>query len=319
MAKAVLVAGGAGYIGSHVCKVLATAGYLPVTLDNLCKGHRELVQFGPLVESEISDRDAVRGAIKKHEITAVIDLAGFIEVGESVIDPIKYYKNNFVENRTFLEIVKACGIRAFVFSSTAAVYGEPETTPIPETHALRPKNPYGWSKLMFEEALRDSQVPFMALRYFNATGASPDGDIGECHEPESHLIPRACLAALGKTPAIEIFGQDYPTKDGTAVRDYVHVMDLANAHVLAIEALLGGGASAAYNLGLGNGFSVKEVLASFESLGHKVPHKFAPRRAGDPTVLVADSSAAKKALGWKPTYTDLKTIIETSYRWHTKN
>ena len=253
MGKAVLVAGGAGYIGSHVCKTLATAGYLPVTLDNLVTGRRDFVRFGPLVVASVSDTDAVRATVKQHGIEAVIDLAGSIEVGESVADPLKYYDNNFATKLTFLRALKAENVRAFVFSSTAAVYGEPQIVPIPESHPKQPKNPYGWSKFLVEQLLADFHhaggIPWMALRYFNAAGASLDGDIGECHEPESHLIPRACYAALGTGEALEIYGNDYDTPDGTAIRDYIHVMDLASAHVLAVEYLLKGGKPAAYNLG----------------------------------------------------------------------
>jgi len=320
MTKTVLVAGGAGYIGSHVCKTLASAGYLPVTLDNLCTGRRDFVRFGPFIESNVSDIETVRQVVKQYGIKAVIDLAGSIEVAESVSNPLKYYENNLACKIAFLRALNECGIGAFVFSSTAAVYGEPVAIPIPETHPLQPKNPYGWSKLMFEQVLKDSYAAgstrWMALRYFNAAGASLDGDIGECHEPESHLIPRACFAALGKTPALEIYGNDYPTKDKTAIRDYIHVMDLASAHVLAVDLLLKGAEPASYNLGNGIGTSIGEVLAAFEKLGFKVPHSFKPRRAGDPARLVADSAAAKKNLGWTPQYADVETIIRSAYNWH---
>jgi len=320
MSEAVLVAGGAGYIGSHVCKALAAAGYLPVTLDNLVTGRRDFVRWGPLVEANVADTAVIRQTVTQHAIKAVIDLAGSIEVGESVSNPLKYYDNNLVAKVSFLRALQECGVRAFVFSSTAAVYGEPVAVPIVEAHPLLPKNPYGWSKLAFEQVLRDFHVAggpaWMALRYFNAAGASLEGEIGEAHDPETHLIPRACLASLGRIPGLEIFGNDYPTKDGTAVRDYVHVMDLAAAHVLAIEALMRGETPAAYNLGSGIGTSVGEVLNTFSRMGLAVPHTFKPRRAGDPVRLVADSRAAKEKLGWKPRYGDSETIIRSAYNWH---
>lgn len=317
--KTILVAGGAGYIGSHICKALAEAGYLPVTIDNLVTGRRDFVRWGPLVEANISDTGTVRQTLMTHKIAAVIDLAGSIEVGESVRDPLKYYHNNLACKVEFLRTIHECGVRAFVLSSTAAVYGEPIAVPIAETHPLSPKNPYGWSKLAFEQILRDFHAAggpgWMALRYFNAAGASFEGDIGESHEPETHLIPRACFAALGRTPALDIFGNDYPTADGTAIRDYIHVTDLASAHVLAVEALLQGKPPAAYNLGNGVGTSIGEVLACFERLGWHVPHHYSPRRPGDPARLVADASAARTHLGWQPK-ADLESIIRSAYRWH---
>ena len=320
MAKAILVAGGAGYIGAHVCKALALAGYLPVTLDNLCTGRRDFVRFGPLVEASVADEKAVRDTIAWHKIDAVIDLAGSIEVAESVANPLKYYANNFAAKISFLNALRQTGVRAFVFSSTAAVYGEPVSVPIEETHPLSPKNPYGWSKLAFEQLLRDFHVAggpaWMALRYFNAAGASPEAEIGESHEPETHLIPRACMAVLGQVPALDIFGNDYPTPDGTAIRDYIHVSDLASAHVLAIEALLNGAKPAAYNLGNGVGTSIGEILDCFKRLGLAVPHQFKPRRAGDPVRLVADASAARQQLAWTPQYDSVDAIVESAYRWH---
>ncbi|MFZ4542143.1 MAG: UDP-glucose 4-epimerase GalE [Rickettsiales bacterium] len=320
MTKAVLVAGGAGYIGSHVCKALAAAGYVPVVLDDFSAGHRDFVKFGPLVEACVSDVEAVKHVVSNYGIEAVIDLAGSIEVSESVKDPLKYYDNNVAKKIAFLRALNRAGVKAFVFSSTAAVYGEPTVIPIPETHVTSPTNPYGWSKLMFERLLQSNEpvsgMRFMALRYFNAAGASLDGDLGESHDPETHLIPRACLANLGTIPPLEIFGNDYQTPDGTAVRDYVHVMDLAQAHVLAVTALLGGASSATYNLGNGVGTSIGEIVAAFAQMGHPVPHSFKGRRAGDPSRLVADSSAVRAGLGWKPQYADIATIIGSAYRWH---
>lgn len=320
MATSILVAGGAGYIGAHVCKALAAAGYTPVVMDNFATGHRHFVKFGEHVEACVSNVQAVAETVAKYEIRAVIDLAGSIEVAESVRDPLKYYENNFARKIPFLRALLAAGVKAYVFSSTAAVYGEPNAVPIPESHAQLPKNPYGESKLMVEHLLRDMQVShglnFMALRYFNAAGASPEGEVGEAHEPESHLIARACLAQLGRIEPLQIFGNDYPTPDGTAIRDYIHVCDLAEAHVLAVGALLGGAASAAYNLGNGVGHSIMEVLNGFAAMGKHVPHHFGTRRAGDAARLVADSRAAKDSLGWQPRYADLATIIATAYRWH---
>jgi UDP-glucose-4-epimerase GalE len=320
MMKSVLVAGGAGYIGSHVCKELLVSGYRPVVIDNLSTGYREFARFGPLVEACVSDSLAVRQAVENYAIEAVIDLAGSIEVAESVADPLKYYRNNFARKIPFLHVLKECGVRAFVFSSTAAVYGEPVAVPISESHPLQPKNPYGWSKLAFERLLQDFHhaggPAWMALRYFNAAGASQDGEIGEAHEPESHLIPRICLAALGRLPSLEIFGNDYPTPDGTAIRDYIHVQDLASAHVLAIEALLGGAAPAAYNLGNGVGTSIGEVLACFERLGLKAPYRFSARRPGDPSRLVADSAGAMRNLAWKPRFAAIDAIVGTAWHWH---
>lgn len=320
--RAVLVAGGAGYIGAHVCKTLAAGGWFPVTLDNLVTGRKDFVRWGPLIEASVDDALAVRTAIAHYNIRAVIDLAGSIEVEESVRNPLKYYENNVVRKIAFLRTLAGCGIRAFVFSSTAAVYGEPHSIPITEAHPLIPTNPYGASKLAFEQALRDfygaGGPAYMALRYFNAAGASPDGDIGEAHEPETHLIPRACFAALGQTPALEIYGNDFPTPDKTAVRDYIHVDDLAAAHVLAVDALLEGAAPACYNLGTGKGTSVNEVLACFHKMGVPVAHHFKPRRSGDPACLIADARAARENLGWVPRYKDAEPIIRSAFAWHSK-
>ena len=320
MSDAVLVAGGAGYIGSHVAKALDGAGYKPVVLDDLSAGKQDFVRWGPFYRAAVTDTSVVAQAVREHGIRAVIDLAGSIEVAESVRDPLKFYDNNASAKTSFLRTLSANGVTAFVFSSTAAVYGEPVTVPIPEDHPKQPKNPYGWTKLMFEQILRDFAAAggprFMALRYFNAAGASPEGEIGEAHDPESHLIPRACLASLGRIPALQIFGDDYPTPDGTAIRDYVHVADLASAHVLAVKALLEGGGSASYNLGNGQGTSIGEILRAFEALGHDVPHSFGPRRPGDPARLVADSTAVRRDLGWKPTYPGVQEIVASAYAWH---
>jgi UDP-glucose-4-epimerase GalE len=317
------VTGGAGYIGSHVAKALARAGYVPVTFDNLGNGHREAVRWGPLVQADLADVSALERAIKAHAIEAVIHLAGFIEVGESVREPARFYRNNFANALAVLEAMRVAEVGVFVFSSTAAVYGVPQRVPMTEDHPTSPVNPYGESKLMVEWALRALHrahgLRWMALRYFNASGADRDGEIGESHEPESHLIPRACLAALGRLPPLQIFGNDYPTPDGTAVRDYIHVEDLAAAHVRALEHLRAGGESLALNLGTGSGHSVAAVIRAVERVsGRKVPLEYAPRRAGDPPVLVADPSAAQRVLGWHAAIPDLDAIVASAWRWHAR-
>jgi UDP-glucose 4-epimerase/UDP-arabinose 4-epimerase len=319
-APAVLVAGGAGYIGSHTCKALKAAGYLPVTLDNLSTGYRQAVKWGPLIEADIRDKAAVTQAVRDHGITAAIHFAAFSLVGESVKDPAKYYDNNVGGAVAFADALIRAGVQAFVFSSTAATYGVPSASPIPEDHPTVPINPYGASKLAFEGALRwlGEAHPFRwtALRYFNAAGADLDGEVGESHEPETHLIPNLCKAVVGTGPALTVFGQDYPTPDGTPIRDYIHVADLAEAHVLAVRRLLAGGDSGIFNVGTGQGATVMEIIAAAEAvLGRKVPYTVGPRRAGDPPSLVADSSRLKAAFGWTPRYSDLETIIRTAARW----
>jgi UDP-glucose 4-epimerase/UDP-arabinose 4-epimerase len=319
-APAVLVAGGAGYIGSHACKALKRAGYLPVTLDNLSTGYRPAVKWGPLVEADIRDRDAVAKAVAEHGIKAAIHFAAFSLVGESVRDPARYYDNNVGAAVAFADALIGSGVQALVFSSTAATYGVPSASPIPEDHATVPINPYGASKLAFEGALRwlGEAHPFRwtALRYFNAAGADPDGEIGESHEPETHLIPNLCKAVVGTGPALTVFGQDYPTPDGTPIRDYIHVTDLAEAHVIAIRRLLDGAKSGIFNVGTGEGATVMQIIAAAEAaLGQKVPYTVGPRRAGDPPSLVADSSKLKAAFGWTPRHSDLETIIATAARW----
>jgi UDP-arabinose 4-epimerase len=319
----VLVTGGAGYIGAHVAKALAKAGSQPITFDNLVSGHREAVRWGPLVEGDLADGDLLARTMSEHDVTAVIHLAGFIEVGESVREPTRFYRNNFANVLTLLEAMRAASVDTIVFSSTAAVYGVPERTPLKEDHPTRPASPYGESKLMVEWALaalgRAYGLRWMALRYFNASGADLDGEIGEDHDPESHLIPRACLAALGRVPPLQIFGTDYPTPDGTAIRDYVHVDDLAVAHVRAVEHLLAGGESRTLNLGVGRGHSVAEVIRAVErASGRKVPVQLAARRPGDTPVLVADPAAANEILGWRPMIPELERIAESAWRWHVR-
>jgi UDP-glucose-4-epimerase GalE len=319
-APAVLVAGGAGYIGSHACKALKAAGYLPVTLDNLSTGYREAVKWGPFALADIRDTIAVTEIVKAHDIKAAIHFAAFSLVGESVKNPAKYFDNNVAAANTFASTLIDQGVEAFVFSSTAATYGVPSASPIPEDHPTAPINPYGASKLAFEGALRwlGEAHPFRwtALRYFNAAGADPDGVIGESHEPETHLIPNLCKAVVGTGPALTVFGQDYPTPDGTPIRDYIHVTDLAEAHVIAVRRLLEGAESGIFNVGTGEGATVMQIIAAAEeALGGKVPYTVGPRRAGDPPSLVADSSKLKAAFGWMPKHSDLKTIIATAARW----
>ena len=319
-APAILVAGGAGYIGSHTCKALKAAGYLPVTLDNLATGYRQAVKWGPLFEADMRDAEAVREAIRAYRIKAAIHFAAFSLVGESVRDPGKYYDNNVGAGVTFAQTLIASGVSALVFSSTAATYGVPSVSPIPEDHPTAPINPYGASKLAFEGALRwlGEAHPFRwtALRYFNAAGADADGEIGESHEPETHLIPNLCKAVVGTGPALTVFGQDYPTPDGTPIRDYIHVTDLAEAHVIAIRRLIEGADSGIFNVGTGEGATVMQIIGAAEAaLGQRVPYTVGPRRAGDPPSLVADPTRLKATFGWEPRCSDLETIIRTAARW----
>jgi UDP-glucose-4-epimerase GalE len=318
---AVLVAGGAGYIGSHVCKALAAAGRRPVVLDSLVHGHRWAVRWGPLEVGDIADAERVAEVVRRHGVTSLVHCAAFIFVGESMRAPLRYFANNVAGSIRLLEACVEAGVREVVFSSTAAVYGEPRDVPIPEAHATLPINPYGESKLMVERVLAwlaaASGLRYAVLRYFNAAGADLDGEIGEAHDPETHLVPLAVLAALGRTPPLRILGADYATADGTAIRDYIHVADLADAHVAALARLEAGGDSLTVNLGTGRGASVREVIAAVERAGErKVPAEFAPRRAGDPPVLVAAPGAATAELGWRPGRSDLDTIVESAWRWH---
>ena len=314
-----LVTGGAGYIGSHTCKVLAAAGYEPIVFDNLAAGHREAVRFGELVEGDIADTAAVRAAIRRHGIQAVMHFAAFLDVGESVRDPARYYRNNVGGALSVLEAMAAESVSLLVFSSTCATYGEPIETPIAEAHPQRPVNSYGETKLTIERALPHFERAYllraMSLRYFNAAGADPDGELGEDHSPEIHLIPRALEAASGG-PGLQVFGDDYPTPDGTCLRDYVHVTDLADAHVKALEALAETGRSGAYNLGTGRPHSVREVIGAVERVtGCRVPWTLAPRRPGDPAVLYAAPQKAQSELHWKPSYPDLEVIVRTAWEW----
>ena len=320
----ILVIGGAGYIGSHVVRQLIDSNYDVVILDNLSTGHRRLVQGGEFVQGCLGDVSLLNRLFKMYSFDAVMHFAAFSQVGESMQDPLRYYRNNLAETISLLETIISHGIKRFVFSSTAAVYGEPLNIPISESHPCMPTNPYGNTKLAVEKLLADCDaaygLKFMALRYFNAAGADESTEIGELHDPETHLIPNLFKAALGQIDHIKLFGTDYPTTDGTCIRDYVHVNDLAQAHLLALDVLLANGESTVYNLGSNTGFSVKEVIDKAEAvIGKKIPLVEAPRRPGDPAVLVASSEKIKQELGWIPAYDSLETIIDTAWLWHLKN
>ena len=323
MPKSVLVTGGAGYIGSHACKALARAGYRPVVFDNISRGHREAVRWGPLVEGDIADRSLLAAALDEHQISAVMHFAAYAYVRESVSDPAKYYRNNLGGTLSLLEAMREAAVDKLVFSSTCATYGTPEGIPIRETAPQLPVNPYGETKLAIERALhwygRAYGLRSMSLRYFNAAGADPDGEIGELHAPETHLVPLVLQTALGERSHIEVYGTDYPTSDGTAIRDYIHVQDLAEGHLRALEYLLTGGETAAVNLGTGTGHSVREVVRVAEAIsGRGISCRDAPRRAGDPPVLVADPSLATELLGWRAVVSDLETIVRTALEWHAR-
>ena len=317
----VLVTGGAGYIGSHTCKGLARAGYEPVVLDNLSSGHRWAVKWGPLVEGDLADTDLIKQVIKDHHIEAVLHFAASLYVGESMIEPRKYFWNNVVNTLRLLDAMLETGVKRLVFSSSAATYGNPSIVPIPENHPCVPANPYGESKLFTERAMQWYGLAYglcwVALRYFNAAGADLDGELGEEHDPETHLIPLVIQAALGRRPYVEVYGTDYPTPDGTAIRDYIHIVDLADAHVRALRHLEAGGEGEALNLGTGEGHSVREVIQAVGRLcDGRVPVRDAPRRPGDPPVLLADPSRANKDLGWQPQHPDLDSIVRSAWNWH---
>ena len=321
---AVLVTGGAGYIGSHACKALSQAGYTPVTFDNLIYGHRDAVKWGPLVEGDLADRDLLDTVLRDYSIEAVMHFAAYAYVGESMQDPGKYFENNVTNTLNLLQAMRDTDIGAIVFSSTCATYGMPQSLPIDEAHPQAPVNPYGESKLFVEKALHWFGVAHgirsVALRYFNAAGADPDGEIGEQHDPETHLIPLIIETALGQRAEIDVFGTDYPTPDGTAIRDYIHVKDLAEAHVLALGHLSNAGESTRLNLGTGQGYSVREVIDAVEKCsGTKIATRHCPRRAGDPAELVADARLAQQVLQWSPAWSSLEQIIETALCWHEHN
>jgi len=319
----ILVVGGAGYIGSHMVLDLLRAGYEVITLDNLSRGHRELLPGGTFVEGDLGNPDDLEQVFSAHPVKAVMHFAAHSLVGESVEQPLDYYRNNVVNTVTLLEAMQRHGVRHFIFSSTAAVYGEPEQTPIPETHRCRPTNPYGATKLAVERLLQDvsaaSGMSFSILRYFNAAGAAAEGNIGERHRPETHLIPLVLQVATGEREDICIFGTDYPTPDGTCLRDYIHVSDLTRAHLLALEALLQGKGNSTYNLGNATGYSVTQVIETARTItGHAIPAVTSGRRPGDPAILIADSTAIRDALGWRPAFENLDDIIRSAWNWHRK-
>lgn len=318
-----LVTGGAGYVGSHCCKALAGAGYTPVTVDNLFRGHPDFVKWGPFREGDIRDGGFLDSVFKEYRPIALFHFAGLTYVGESVSNPELYYGANTAGTLSLLEAARQNGCRNIIFSSTAATYGNPEYSPIDEKHPLNPINPYGRSKLFIEQIMADYErahgIKYAALRYFNAAGADSGGEIGERHSPETHLIPLIIEAAMGKRDSVRIFGTDYPTPDGTAIRDYIHVEDLAEAHIRAMKRLLDGGGSVCLNLGTGTGHSVLEVIDSVRRVSGKtfeaIPER---RRAGDPPSLVADPAEARKTLDWDCAYKDIDSIVESAWRWHSK-
>lgn len=318
--KNILVVGGAGYIGSHMVWLLGQQGVQVVTLDNLSAGHRDAVLHGELRVGDMADRALLDEVLSERPFDAVMHFASFIQVGESVTDPAKYYQNNVANTLTLLGAMREHGVKHFVFSSTAAVFGNPIYSPIDEQHPQNPINPYGRSKWMIEQVLADYDRAYglksVCLRYFNAAGAHPDGLLGERHEPETHLVPLVLQAAAGRRPHITVFGRDYDTPDGTCVRDYIHVMDLAQAHWLALRYLAQGGATSVFNLGNGNGYSVQEVVDTASRVtGRAIAVQEGPRRAGDPARLVADAALARQVLGWQPQYNDLGTIIQDAWQW----
>lgn len=322
----ILVTGGAGYIGSHAVLALKRAGYPVTVLDNLVYGHRDIVENVlqvELIEGDTNDRPLLDSLFASHDFAAVMHFSAYAYVGESVTDPAKYYRNNVTGTLTLLEAMLAASVKKFVFSSTCATYGVPDKIPLTEDHPQNPINPYGETKLMVEKILRDFDSAYglksVSFRYFNAAGADPSGDLGEDHNPETHLIPLVLQTALGKREFISIYGTDYPTRDGTCIRDYIHVNDLASAHILGLEYLLNGGESDAFNLGNGSGFSVKEVIETAERVvGEEINKKVGDRRPGDPPALVGSSEKARTTLGWNPEYPEIKDIISHAWQWHQK-
>jgi len=319
----VLVCGGAGYIGSHTVKELLREGFDPVVLDNFSTGRNELLVGGEVIRADLRNRDALRDAVRSGRFEAVLHFASLIQVAESYLQPLRYYSHNLSTSLNLLEAMLEAGIKMMIFSSSAAVYGAPETTPISESHPLNPSNPYGQSKLVVEKILQDCSrvhgLKFISLRYFNAAGADPEGRLGEMHDPESHLIPNIELYLLGRKQAFEIYGTDFPTPDGTAIRDYVHVTDLATAHVLALRKLLQGSESDFINLGTNRGHSVLEVIRAVEDItGQKVVYQARPRRRGDVPSLLASKEKAEQILGWRPRHSSLAEIVETAWKWHSR-
>lgn len=321
---AILVTGGLGYVGSHAVKLLVDRGEEVVCLDNLVFGHEEASSGSKVVIGDIGDEDLLRQVFAANKIDAVMHFAAFADVGESVADPRKYYLNNIAKSLAMLEVMLEFDVKKMIFSSSAATFGEPEIVPIPEDHPKNPTNPYGRSKLMLEEILKEYERAYglrsISFRYFNASGADPSGSIGEDHTPEHHLIPLVLQVALGQREKISIFGSDWKTPDGTCVRDYVHVTDLAQAHLLGLDALRNGKETSVYNLGNGNGYSVLEVIKTAEEVtGKSINAVSADRRPGDPAVLVASSDRIAKELGWEPMFPDLKTIVSTAWNWHSSH
>jgi len=321
MPNYILVTGGAGYVGSHACKALFHAGYIPVAYDNLICGHRRLVKWGPFEEGDIADSAKLREVIEKYNPTAIMHFAAFAYVSESVKNPGKYYRNNVSGTLSLLEVMRDYGTKRIIFSSSCATYGISDSPYISETHSQNPVNPYGRTKLMVEQMLGDFDLAYgiksIALRYFNAAGADPDGETGEDHTPETHLIPLVLDVAVGKRQNVTIFGNDYATADGTCIRDYIHVSDLADAHVLALKLLENHMASNSFNLGNGVGYSVKEIISTTEQItGLAVPTINGTRRQGDPDRLLADTHKAKSVLGWTPQYGDIETIIKHAWNFH---
>ena len=322
--KSILVVGGAGYIGSHMVALLVEQGYHVVVYDNLVSGHADAVQNVELCVHDLADIHALKKVFSTDAFTAVLHFAGFIQVGESVQDPAKYYQNNLINTLHLLETMRTFQVKHIIFSSTAAVYGEPHYTPLDIHHPLNPVNPYGKSKLMVEQVLQDYDraygIKYIALRYFNAAGADPQGRLGERHQPETHLIPLALQAVSKRGQPLAIFGRDYPTFDGTCIRDYIHVTDLCQAHLLALQKLEQEPKSAVYNLGNGTGFSVQQVMNVVEQVtGQKIPLVDAPRRSGDAAILVADAVLAKQELGWQPQFSALEVIVQHAWNWELKS
>jgi UDP-glucose 4-epimerase len=318
----ILVVGGAGYIGSHMVKQLSLADHDVITLDNLSYGYRDAVRYGEFIEGDLGDDKVLDSIFESGDIDAVMHFAGFIQVGESVVKPSMYYDNNVVKTLTPLDAMLRHDVKNFIFSSTAAIFGEPDYTPIDEKHAKQPINPYGHSKLMIEQVLEDYDRAYglrsTCLRYFNAAGADPDGELGERHVPETHLIPLILQAASGRREDIKVFGDDYDTDDGTCVRDYIHINDLCTAHSLALQDMISKDKSARYNLGNGKGFSVKQVIDIAKQVsGNDFKVTMEPRRAGDPAVLVADASLARDVLNWQPEFAELTDIVQTAWLWET--
>lgn len=320
----ILVVGGAGYVGSHTNKLLNNKGYQTVVFDNLSCGHKEFVKWGEFILGDLSNREQIRDSFKKYQIEAVMHFSAYASVEESITHPSKYYNNNVINTISLLDIMREFGTNFLIFSSSCAIYGEPKEIPIKETHPKNPINPYGKSKFLIEEILKDYDkaygLKYISLRYFNAAGADPEGEIGERHNPETHLIPRTIFAALGEKENIKIFGTDYPTKDKTCIRDYIHVTDLADAHIKALEYLKKNQKSDIFNLGNGNGYSVREIIETVKKISKrdfKVVES--DRREGDPPVLIADSQKAKNELKWSTRYSEIETIVKSAWEWHSKS